>query len=504
MAEKKSGPVKPPTLDMQARRTSPRTPQKPVEAETPASVDASEKTTGPKNDSGTKPDQTSESAAPKSDAKPESTTASKSAQGDTGPRSAKTTSARPTPTGATSTRDTSQKRASKHADTHWLYPAAIGAGGGALIGIIVVLGLAASGLLSGLMPDNSDNALSDRVTLAEEQVSESLVGFNALDQRVSDLQDQVQTGQTSDTDLDAITARQDELAASLDALQSAPQNDVDLTPLQNRIDQLSARVDALAAGASGDEATQLAEDLTSIQSDLSALNTQNESLASSVADLQSNMDETSAGNARNAEAIAALQTDITALQAEPETSPQDNRLLRLPFALSGLQTALDNGQPFAADLQSLQTMVPGLQLSEQLIAKAETGLPAPAQIIVQFNRAMPDIMAARPVDPDANWRDAIWARIKSALAIRPTRGSGGDGIENLLASAETALDNRDFAAADTALGQLPAPMQQPAGPVLSDISSMAEASGIIPQARSLALSDSVENAENIENTENAE
>lgn len=456
MAEKKSGPVKPPTLDMQARRASPRTPSK---ASEPAKTEAPE--TEPVRNA-------SKAEAPK--AMPTSgtstRTSSSASQGTTASRSARTA---PAP--------------------NWVIPAALGAGGGALIGVLVTLGLAASGILGGLMPSGEDSSgLADRLTIAEEQVTEGLVGYNALNQQVSALQEQVAALQTGQSDnLDVLTSRQDQLAEALTAIESTPPEVTDLSPLQTEIDQLSARIDALAAGASGDEATQLAEDLTAIQAQLAALDARTAELTSQFDGIGTQFETLQLANAETGQTLETLQSDLAALQAEPAIPEADSQLLRLPLALSGLEAALQNGRPFAPELESLAALVPSVEVPQNLSAAAETGLPAPTAIITAFARAVPDMMAARPADPDASWSDTLWDRARALLAIRPSEPGTGDPIDSALAEAETALENRNFAAAAEALSGLPDPMQLAARDEIADIALMGEVETFLQSARAMAL-----------------
>lgn len=447
MAQKQSGPVKPPTLDMQARKPSPRTPSKSADAAQSASTE----------ETAAKPD-----PAPRPSDSPKTEPAA---------------SSRP-----------AQSRGAPESPQFPLLPAALSAATGAALAVLIILGLASTGLLSGLMPQTSSGD-SERLTFAEEQVSEALVGFNALNRQVSDLSARFDTAQsgTSDT-LDQLASRQDELDATLENL-PAPETtaEIDFSPLETRIDQLDNRLAALQSGASPEQADALASDLADLRAGLEVLSGQVSTLSLDVAELDNNLTVTSQGLMSESEVITSLQAEIASLKSDPALPYSDTQLLRLPLALSGLETALEGGRPFVAELQSLLTLVPQLSASDELNTAAEAGLPGPGQLVTAFSRDVPSIMAARPVDPDASMVDGLWARAQAMFAIRPTGETGADPVSDALARAEDALANRRFAAAAEALSQLPVPMQAAAGETLTAITLMAEAETLLADARASVL-----------------
>lgn len=445
MAEKQSGPVKPPTLEMQARRTSPRTPSKPADASKSGGGGAS--------------------ASPANAYSGDPSTAS--ARPASGPRPATSHPASP---------------------AFPLIPATLSAAVGAIVAILAVLGLATSGMLSALMPEQ-DGSQAERLTFAEEQVSEALVGFNALNTQVTDLQARLDSAATrSDNNDDLITSRQDELETLLADLPApAEVPDLDLSGIEARIDQLDSRIAALRSGASSEQAESLSTELSDLRSDLTALSQQVTVLDTRVADLDTNLQVTSEGLLSEGEVITALQAQLADLQAEPALPSSDTQLLRLPLALSGLETALEAARPFSAELQSLLALVPDLSASGELMAAAETGLPAPGRIVTDFSRAVPALMAARPADPDAGIWDSLWSRAQALLAIRPTGETGDDPVIDTLARAEQAVADRQFTTAATALAALPAPMRQAAGETGEQIALMAEAQQLLSEARASVL-----------------
>jgi len=79
-----------------------------------------------------------------------------------------------------------------------------------------------------------------------------------------------------------------------------------------------------------------------------------------------------------------------------------------------------------------------------------------------------------------------WA--KSLLALRPAEEQEGDSPEAIASRLEGAMTRHDYAAASALLAQLPAPMQQAAGPVAPAIIAHADADRLVTDLRARALS----------------
>lgn len=257
------------------------------------------------------------------------------------------------------------------------------------------------------------------------------------------------------------------------ALETAgPSNDgvvPDLAPLAANLAELGSRVDALAS-APPQQSDVSAEYMQS----LSALETEFDSLQQNAGSL--------------ADEISALAGRLATLEAEQQERDQgaDNQM-RLPLILSGFETAFAGGRSYASELSALRVALPDLSVPEVVSAGAENGLSRPDAVIEAFNAALPDILAARPLDGGAGWQGATADWFRGVIALRPTGDVAGSSPEAVIARVEAALTRRDFLAAQAEFAQLPAPMQAAAGPVAGELAAQAEANQFLATLRDAAL-----------------
>ncbi len=507
MATRKSGPVKPPTLDLTARKrpaskTSSRNPRAKAAAPKPA-VEKPSATTPSK-----------EQAASKAQAeKPVNADAPKAASSSTAASS--------TTSSGASEKNSGLWPPSLPSDITLtpLVAALIGIVGGAALGALLLIALLATGLLRPLLAEPENPAIGElatQVVINQEGISESLVGFRALNDQVSTLnqivdqqtellqgglETQRQEVQGVNATLDQMATQQAALEGELQTLLNAPQPEpaapFDPSALEQSIAELGARLEAIAAGASTDDAQIFADEMAQIRNALAQLETLNQRLDGFSADLQDNQQTVSAAVEAaaqtrtlaegNAEELTRLATLVQSEAASPAPVAIAPSSVQIPLALMGLDAALDSGRPFEGELEALGTILPELEVPPRLNEIATEGLLRPDELVSRFNASLTDLLAAKPIDPDAGWRDNLWERIKSLLALRPTGETGGDSTEALVANAEAAVNRRDFAAASAAVKQLPEPMRL----VIADLALQFEARAgmetLLAAARNAAL-----------------
>ncbi len=507
MATRKSGPVKPPTLDLKVRKnpTSKSSSRKPRA-----------KTAAPKPGAGkpgAAPQGKEQTASGVKTEKPVNLDAPKPA--------ASSTAASGTASSGASEKKSGLWPPSLPSDITLTPPVAalIGIVGGAALGALLVIALLATGLLRPLLEQPQDPAidqLASQVTINQEGISESLVGFRALNDQVSSLNQIIdqQTGllqggletqrqkiQETDATLEQVAAQQAELQDELQTLLNAPQPEppapFDPSLLEQSIAELSARLEAIAAGASTDEAQIFADEMAEIRDALNQLETLNQSLDALSSDLQENRQAVSnareavtqaltlaEGNAEELTRLAALVQSQAAVPAPVAVAPSS---VQVPLALMGLDAALNSGRPFEGELQALGAILPELEIPQHLNEISSKGLLRPNELVSRFNAALPDMLAARPLNPDAGWRDNLWERIKSLLALRPTGETKGNSVEALVANTEAAVNRLDFAAASEALSQLPLPMRLVIADLAVQFEARADLDNLVAKARAAAL-----------------
>ncbi|WP_176730497.1 COG4223 family protein, partial [Devosia insulae] len=323
--------------------------------------------------------------------------------------------------------------------------------------------------------DATDSSLSEietRLAAVEEQ-----------SQRLAAVEEQ---GKRTQVSLDATIAQLDaglnEVRQAVAAVPTAAA--VDLTPLETQLKGLEDRVTAIGAGASSADATALAATISSIEAGIAELRTQLTALDQRVAATDS--------------AIGSLKGDMSATQTAISTQNQTlggadiGPAVRLPLMVSGLETAIANGRPFAAELAGLKALLPDLVVPGPVEASAIEGLPRPDAVVAQFTAAVPNVLAGRAAVSSGDMGEDALEWMKGLLALRPVGEVAGDTPEAIVSRLEAAVGRHDFKAAAELLAQLPPAMQAGAGTSGADITRLAAAEDFVSELRSRALAPTAE------------
>ena len=340
-------------------------------------------------------------------------------------------------------------------------------------------GLIGAGLVYGLsnwlpLPDSRPVIADPAARLDQQDASLTDVQLSVtdLDTRLTAIEEQARRTQVS---LDATIAQLDsglgEVRQSIAALPAA--EPVDLGPLQQQLAALEDRVTAVGAGASSADAAALADTISSIEAEIASL-------------------RTAAGGGEVEAQIASLRDEIAALQgAAPATPPANaadlGSAVRLPLVVSSLESAFANGRPFATELQSLAVLVPDLAVPEPVTAAAADGLPRPDTVAAELQARVPDILAGRAAQSSGDVGADALEWMKGLLALRPVGEVTADSPEATVSKLEAAVERRDFATASSLLAALPPAMQAGAGDAGASITSLAAADQFLADMRTRAL-----------------
>lgn len=259
----------------------------------------------------------------------------------------------------------------------------------------------------------------------------------------------------------------------------APAAAVDLAPLEAQVANLEASIVAIGAGASGADATALAETISGLEAGIGELRAALEALTQRTSTAE--------------QSIASLRGDVeatrsaVAAQTSMVGSSDIGPAVRLPLLVSGIESAFANGRPYSSELSGLTTLLPDLSVPDAIRSAADEGLPRPDAVATAFAEAVPAILAGRTALASGDLtQDALeWA--KGLLALRPVDETDGDLPEAIVSRLEAAVARRDFVAASALLGQLPEPMQAAAGTSATGIRTLAAADGFIAALRTTAL-----------------
>lgn len=463
MADRKSGPVKPPVIDLTARdatRPSNASGAKPAERRAPA------KSSG-------KPKASSAAAAEAAAAEPAaqaSTPRPELATEAEGPAAAPKPAEPPRPKPQPQVPPPPPRRQPRLA-MPWS-AISIAAIGGAVLGTGLTYLLA-----SWISLPNNQPVIADPAPLLAEH--DARVGalesrFTALEETAGGIEGRLETTMT---ELDAGLA---ELRRSIAEVQAAiPSSEVDLSGIESELRALEGRVEAVAAGASSADADALARSLMSIERSLASMTTRVGQLDQQVAAADDAIETVSADLASLKAAVASQSLSIGGAEIGPA--------VKLPLVVSGLEAAFTSGRPYAAELQSLTNILPDLVVPAAVRAAAATGLARPDDLANRLSAALPDILSGRTAAPTGDWTSTALEWAKALLALRPAEETAGDSLEAVVSRLEAAVERRDFVAADELLSRLPEPMRAAAGPLADEVAAHAEAAKFIAALRAQAL-----------------
>ena len=442
MAERKSGPVKPPTIDLKPR-------SKPDDIAASDAKQPARETAATRTPEAARHRRTGSSAdpAPKPETKSGSAPDAKSG----------------TETPSAVTRSASS------------WPRIVGAGlagtllGGAL-GLAGAYGLAVLGYWPNT--DTSAEIASLNSDLTTLYVKKSDIG-GVIDRAVGEVQSGVDALETR------IAALENQPVP--DIVPDLSAYDTRLAALETGVSDLGAKLDAAVIGGGDADAAaalkRLSERMDTLSANMLELETRPVVAPDRVASLES--------------ALSALETEVstlsggvTALQSAPAPEPVD---LRLPLALSGLAGALETGAPFDRELALIAAALPDLSIPASVSAAAGAGLGSPDALEAAFRARVPDMLAAKPADDSASWTDQAFDRLKALVALRPVAADGDTSPEGLISHIEAALGARDYAVAVAAFEALPAPVRAAAGGLEAEMVRFADAADLVTRARSEAL-----------------
>ncbi|WP_332812672.1 COG4223 family protein, partial [Sphingomonas sp.] len=316
-------------------------------------------------------------------------------------------------------------------------------------------GLLGAGLVYGLgnwlpLPDQRPVIADPAARLDATDTS-----LGEIETRLAAIEEQSKRTQVS---LDATIAQLDgglnEVRQSIAALPAAAAP-VDLTPLETQLKSLEDRVTAIGAGASSADATALAQTISTIEAGIAELRTQLTALDQRVGTTDS--------------AITSLKDEVAATQTAISTQNQTiggadiGPAVRLPLVVSGLESAIGNGRPFAAELAGLKALLPDLAVPGEIEAAATEGLPRPDAVVARFTAEVPNVLAGRAAVSSGDMGEDALEWMKGLLALRPVGEVPGDTPEAIVSRLEAAVGRHDFKAAAELLAQLPPAMQAGAG-----------------------------------------
>ena len=158
----------------------------------------------------------------------------------------------------------------------------------------------------------------------------------------------------------------------------------------------------------------------------------------------------------------ALANRVTAVERSEQAAARDDLTLRLALAASALNAAVERGDAFAAELDTVKALGADPKLAAALEPFARAGVPTAATLARQFSALAPALLQASEPPP----RDGVLGRLqlnaeKLVRIRRVDEAPGSDGAA-IVARGEAKAGRGDLAGAVAELGELPPNARAPA------------------------------------------
>jgi hypothetical protein len=336
---------------------------------------------------------------------------------------------------------------------------------GIIGGVITLIGAGAL-QYGGVLPSPGDGGtggaavedLNARITSLQTELAALKEGGDASGtaQTVADLQ-----------------ARIDTLTATVDTMQKAVQSggageNAGLAALDSKIAELQAEVSRLGQAGAGQPV-----DLAPLNNRIAALETGMKSLVTA----------STAGQGR----LTKLEQAVTALAGKVDAQANQPKIA-LSIAASALKAAVDRGQSFSAELDTLAAISPNLPQLAALRAHAEAGVSARDDLDAEMEGAAKTIIAAdKPADPNASYVDQLWESAASLVTVRPVGAVAGAGVPETVARMEAALKAGDLAKALAEYDTLPEPAKAAGAAFAGKIKARLNVETLVDQAIAEAM-----------------
>lgn len=368
--------------------------------------------------------------------------------------------------------------------------------GGGVIGGAITLAVLNSGLSPALMPDARDDAarteldtLRGRITMLE-QTTNDLSGLPATTSQsigvLSATQDEL-SGLIA-----ALRAQSDALSASdLSQTDDIMAQNQTITELSSQMTELSQLLDDLLVNepenldVAPDIALNAALDTmrTNLADMQQALDDQQDSITTNqqqVESLATRLDDMNNAITTLSENLGTTIAQIET-QAEQAANPAPTPALTLD-AITALDQMVRSGAPFEAELTTLAGLLPSLPVPASVAQHASSGLPTTDAIATRFTDAMPDMIGQIAPASDLAPTDQVATWLQSLFAVRSANVDAGDPL-SVLSTIEQFLLNGNPVTAHAQTERLPQEIIQSQPQLFADLAALATTYTFIDTAR---------------------
>lgn len=281
-------------------------------------------------------------------------------------------------------------------------------------------------------------ALDDRLGTTGERVGALAKEVGGIDDRIA-----AAIKNAPFASADAVTTLRARLTAIDQTLASGP------FAQKDSLDRLGQRVAALASAL---DTTQASETATGQKVG---------SLASDVGGLQQTLASLQGKAEAQTAQTAALEAKISALEAELARR-NAREVAALAVISASLQRALDDGRPFAMELDAVKSAVDAPDLVATLTPFAESGLPVRSALATRFADVAARMRAAVGGGAQAGEHGLLGGFLSGAqglVSVERTGAAEGKSLDATLERIRSAIESGDFAAVPEAWNALPAKAQ---------------------------------------------
>jgi hypothetical protein len=152
-------------------------------------------------------------------------------------------------------------------------------------------------------------------------------------------------------------------------------------------------------------------------------------------------------------AMEALGSRVDAVERSQQAAARDDRAVRLALAATALNSAVERGGAFTAELSAVKSLGGDPKLIAALEPFAASGVPAAAALAREFAELAPSLQAS------AAPREGVLARLQmnaeKLIQVRRVDAPAGSDAGAIVARAEAKASRGDIGGAASELGQLP-------------------------------------------------
>lgn len=273
--------------------------------------------------------------------------------------------------------------------------------------------------------------------------------------------------------IDALTTRLAKLEAALNAPRPAAADPA----LAGRIAALENALKPL-----NETATALTRRAEETETALRNMRSRADAMSATQAELQSAARTSSADHdelGKLADRIVALEKADRAVAdqlAKSAAAAGSDRPVRLAVVTAALRAAVDRGDPYAAELASVQTLSNDTDALSALGPFAATGVPSTSALARELLVLLPVMQrTAGAPQRDGGFLERLQANAERLVRIRPIEEVAGEDVAAILLRTEVKAAHSDIAGALAELAKLPPAVRSPAFDWIAKVEGRAKA-----------------------------